>query len=99
MKDSGFYKVEIHFDSNPFNVLEETTTFEFVTNGRVGNHLVDLQKGVIPIVRTTTKYSIPACKFNAAHHSVLTAIKTSVKNELSAHFPKIDFNNALIEIL
>jgi hypothetical protein len=60
MNNSGFYKITLPFENNLFDELSHSFHFEDVAKGRIGNHLVNVSAEGIPIVRTTTMYTIPA---------------------------------------
>ena len=74
-----------------FTELSTTTQFEPITKGRNGAVLVNVQDGVIPIVRTTTIYKNPAQKFLPIHHTIIQEISTITGLPLK-------FNNILSEI-
>jgi hypothetical protein len=78
-------------EGNLFEELLASVRFEDVGKGRQGAVLIKLdQLCNIPIVRTTTRYSVPAQLFRSVHDRLAQQIKTTAL--LSA-----DFNNALIE--
>jgi hypothetical protein len=87
-----FIKIGLDYKQNLFPELLTQTTFEDVTGGRKGAVLVDMRKGLIPIVRTTTKYTNPAQKFKSLHYDIMNKIRESINIE------DIGFNNALIEV-
>jgi hypothetical protein len=92
MSSAEFFKINLDLKTNLFNDLLKGTDFESVAKGRIGNHLVNADGNGIPIVRTTTKYNIPAHNFSAIHHMIVDRI-----NNL-ADVPALHFNNALIEV-
>ncbi len=93
--DLGFNKIHLPLENNLFNELSNSVEFEKITNGRIANQLVNIENNLIPIVRTTSKYSIPAQNFADVHHLISNTInQTLIKND----FPIQYFNNALIEI-
>lgn len=97
MGNTGFYKITPDLESNLFNDLLSVTDFETIAKGRIGNHLVNVGDSGIPIVRTTTKYNIPAHNFSAIHHMVVERINDTIRRE-NAGVPALHFNNALIEV-
>jgi hypothetical protein len=83
------YTVPIAGD--PFEQLQAAVRFEAVGKGRQGAVLVKSDEtGSIPIVRTTTRYSIPAQCFQSVHDRLARQIQTIASLA-------VDFNNALIE--
>lgn len=87
-----FEKIIINFGKqNLFQQLVNSTNFEDITKGRKGAVLVDNRNGLIPIVRTTTKYETPAQKFLPIHYELMKKINEKFHERL-------EFNNALIEI-
>lgn len=93
MSQNDFIKETLAFDQNLFHELSNQINFENVGKGRVGNHLVKTSDKGIPIVRTTTQYTIPAHNFSSTHHKIIACI-----NDKSVKSNTINFNNALIEI-
>lgn len=91
----GFYKFILPFGPDLFTELSGSADFEDVAKGRKGNHLVDMREGRAPLVRTTTKYNIPANCFSGMHHQIVESIKNEANGSVAM---PIDFNNALIEI-
>lgn len=76
----------------PFEELREAIRFEKVGKGRLGTVLVQPnQAGDVPLVRTTTPYTVPAHGFRSVHARLAQQIQKS------ASITKA-FNNALIEI-
>ncbi|WP_109435742.1 alpha-ketoglutarate-dependent dioxygenase AlkB [Aquimarina sp. AU119] len=98
MNNTDFYKITLPFGQNLFNKLFNTIEFENIGNGRMGNHLVKVCDSGIPIVRTTTKYNIPAHNFSSIHNMIVDSIKDNIQNENLEYLPSINFNNALIEV-
>ena len=97
MSHSAFYQIKLPLEKNIFNDLLNSATFEPAGKGRMGNHLVKIVNEEIPVVRTTTKYSVPANAFSDIHNQLVAMINTKV----SADHPDIpiqNFNNALIEV-
>lgn len=97
MINSEFYIIKLPLDKNLFNDLLTSVEFESTGKGRLGNHLVKVDDQNIPIVRTTTRYSIPAVRFSEIHNTLVDTINhTIVTNhpEISVQ----NFNNALIEV-
>lgn len=74
-----------------FSTLSKGVQFEDVIKGRKGAVLIDVKDGLIPLVRTTSKYEIPAQRFQDIHYNIITKIKEESKIDTQ-------FNNALIEI-
>lgn len=93
MSNAGFYKITLDLETNLFNELSGATAFETIAKGRIGNHLVHVSEKGVPIVRTTTKYNIPANNFCAIHHMLVERI-----NATADGIPGLTFNNALIEV-
>src|SRR6478735_12776710 len=89
MSNTGFYKITLDLETNLFNGLLGATDFETIAKGRIGNHLVNVSERGVPIVRTTTKYNIPANNFSAIHHRIIDAINDTVTD-----IPTLHFNNA-----
>lgn len=98
MNNSGFYKITLPLETNLFNELFHSIDFEDVAKGRIGNHLVDVGDAGVPIVRTTTKYNIPAHNFSSIHHRLVDCINSTIQNNDTDELPPMLFNNALIEI-
>lgn len=97
MNSTGFNKITLDLKTNLFSGLLSATAFETIAKGRIGNHLVNVGDKGIPIVRTTTKYNIPAHNFSAIHHSIVECIINTVA-ENGLNIPARHFNNALIEV-
>jgi hypothetical protein len=93
MNNTAFHKITLDTKRNLFPELFSETTFESVAKGRLGNHLVNVDDNGVAIVRTTTKYNIPANNFSATHHMIVKSI-----NDQLADIPAQHFNNALIEV-
>jgi len=89
---SDFRKFAIDRKENIFQELEQSAQFEEVTNGRVGVVLLDDRSGLIPIVRTTTRYEQAAQSFSKIHYHLIDSIK-----EVSG-IKDLDFNNGLFEL-
>ncbi|OJJ15426.1 hypothetical protein BKI52_39105 [marine bacterium AO1-C] len=98
MEKQGFYQLTLPLANDLFSELSTSIDFEGVTNGRVGNHLVNVSDEGIPIVRTTTKYNIPAHRFDALHRQIAESIKEAVGEQGQIQLPEVPFNNALIEV-
>jgi hypothetical protein len=76
---------------NPFEELLASVRFEDVGKGRQGAVLIKIDEtGSIPIVRTTTRYSTPAQRFQSVHDRLARQIQTIASLA-------VGFNNALIE--
>lgn len=93
----GFYKITLPAKQNLFESLMNSADFEEIGKGRLGNHLVKEDHGVIAVVRTTTRYSIPANLFSDVHCSVIAEINKIISATDTA-LPEQNFNNALIEV-
>ena len=88
-----FTKIILDYKRNLFFELCQITEFEDVTKGRKGAILIKVKNDdLIPIVRTTTKYSKPAQKFKPIHFDIMANIRSK------SNLEEIGFNNALIEI-
>ena len=98
MSSVEFFKIDLDLKTNLFHDLLKGTDFESVGKGRIGNHLVNVNGNGIPIVRTTTKYNIPAQNFSAIHHMVVERINDAIKMNNLVGVPEQYFNNALIEV-
>ncbi|BAV07976.1 hypothetical protein SAMN05421788_103319 [Filimonas lacunae] len=98
MSNTAFHKITLNFPHNLFSELAGSTTFEPVIKGRTGNHLVKPEDKGIPIVRTTTRYHIPANTFSATHQRIADRIYATIRNNNPANIPALHFNNALIEV-
>jgi len=86
-----FRALALQTDGNPFDELFTSVQFEDVGKGRQGNVLVQPDDaGGIPIVRTTTKYSVRAQCFQPVHARLARQIQTL------ASLP-VCLNNALVE--
>jgi len=92
INSSNFRKCIVENNIYTFESLKKSALFEDIALGRKGGVLVSSENNIIPIVRTTTKYIKPAKKFSKIHHELIANIKTA------ACIPKMEFNNALIEI-
>ncbi len=86
-----FTKIILDYEKNLFSELTAITDFEDIAKGRKGAVFVDTKNDLIPLVRTTTKYTKPAQKFKAIHFDVMEKIKEKT------NIDEISFNNALIE--
>ena len=96
MNNSGFYKLQLSFEEN-FKDLFNSTEFEISGKGRLGNHLVKVNGENSAIVRTTTRYTIPATPFSDIHCLLINKINEKILTE-NINLPKQNFNNALIEV-
>ncbi|MBW2960545.1 hypothetical protein [Mesonia aestuariivivens] len=90
-----FYISNLSFTKNIFEELANGTEFEILGKGRLGNNLVKPEENGIPIVRTTTAFTISANKFSKIHQEIIDGIDNNIKKK---NFSKTRFNNALIEI-
>ena len=75
-----------------------SVAFETVGKGRLVNHLVKLSDLGIPLVRTTTKYTIPPHDFSAIHNTILESIQDTVQTTDEIPIDEVSFNNAFIEV-
>jgi hypothetical protein len=98
MNNDGFFKIELPLENNVFQALSESVDFVSTGKGRLGNHLVDRTDKGVPIVRTTTRYDVPAHTFSSIHHNLVDEIKNEIERSDSDHLKSVHFNNALIEI-
>lgn len=98
MIDSGFYKIALPLEKNLFTELFHSIDFESLAKGRLGNNLVRVDGKGVPIVRTTTKYNIPAHNFSAVHNIIVDCINNAITNTNLYDIPIPYFNNALIEV-
>jgi len=98
MEKIGFHQFKLPLTGNLFTELSNAIDFEQVTQGRIGNHLVDMSEEGVPIVRTTTKYDIPAHNFDSLHHHITASIQEMVEGQAHIQLPDKPFNNALIEV-
>lgn len=96
--DLEFYNIILPLENNLFKELSNSIEFEKITNGRIANHLVRIEKNLVPIVRTTSKYNIPSQKFSTIHNLVISTINQTIINNNLKNIPFQHFNNALIEI-
>lgn len=98
MNNLGFYKFNLPLEVNLFGELLDANDFENVSKGRIGNHLVHVSDDGIPIVRTTTKYNIPAHNFSSIHHQIIEHINSVIQDSNLDILPPLHFNNALVEV-
>jgi hypothetical protein len=98
IEKNGFYQFSLSLEDTQFESLFKSVIFEDVGKGRKGNHLVKVSATGIPLVRTTTKYTIPAHDFSSIHNTIAEQIETIVKDTPEIPFSEVSFNNALIEI-
>ena len=97
MNGTEFQKIILPLETNLFTDLSHSAEFESTGKGRLGNHLVKVDGPFIPIVRTTTRYTIPAVVFSEIHHHLVNSINERLSAE-NSEIPAQHFNNALIEI-
>lgn len=93
MHSSGFNKITLPLNKASFSELINETEFEDLAKGRMGNHLVKVSDSGIPLVRTTTQYTIAANQFTVKHHNLVNCIQRHLD-----HLPTFLFNHALIEV-
>lgn len=98
MNYDGFRKIVLPLQSNMFQALSGSVDFVSTGKGRFGNHLVDKTDKGVPIVRTTTRYDVPAHNFSSLHHNLVDEINKGVKRSDLDNLQSVHFNNALIEI-
>lgn len=98
MDNHGFYQFHLPLPQNTFSELIDSVDFEMVAQGRIGNHLVKVGEEGIPMVRTTTKYNIPAQDFGALHQTIADHIQKEATAQAQIQLPLEPFNNALIEV-
>ena len=94
MNNHPFYKTILPLETNLFESLSKEIVFETLGKGRVGNHIVKYMDA-IPIVRTTTKFTILSHYFTVPHLNILNQINKILEQE---NQPKTAFNCGLIEI-
>jgi len=95
MKTLPFYKTTIPLEKTLFKALSEEITFEILGKGRLGNHIVKQTTKGVPLVRTTSKFTIPPYYFSENHRHILEKINETL---LSEGQPEQEFNSGLIEI-
>lgn len=95
MKTLPFYKTTIPLEKTFFKALSEEITFETLGKGRLGNHIVKETTRGVPLVRTTSKFTIPPYYFSKNHHHILEKINQTLRSEGQ---PEQEFNSGLIEI-
>lgn len=76
-------------DWDAFSKLSTNVQLQPVTKGRLGANLVSLENGLVPLVRTTTRYTNPNQIMTENHQHLLGCIQKVVP---------CNFNNALLEI-
>lgn len=96
MNNTEFHKIILPLDQDLFSELSGSVQFEVTGKGRLGNHLVYEGEEGIPLVRTTTNYSIPAHTFSDQHKMIVDSIHANFNDVKQSAIPL--FNNALIEI-
>ncbi|GAA1514045.1 hypothetical protein GCM10009827_030890 [Dactylosporangium maewongense] len=88
---SEFRSYTLTAGGNPFEELFASVRFEPVGKGRLGAVLVGTgETGDVPIVRTTTRYSLPAQRFPPVYERLARQVQAC------AALPAA-FNNALVE--
>ncbi|WP_281231766.1 hypothetical protein [Flavobacterium gelatinilyticum] len=98
MNNQDFFVSTILLEENIFDELSKSVEFENVAKGRIGNHLVKITDKGVPMVRTTTLYTIPAQDFCSIHHKIVQKINDAIQGKIENKLQIQDFNNALIEI-
>lgn len=98
MNVSEFYKITLPLDINLFDELSNSIEFEKIIKGRIANNLVLKVQNRVPIVRTTSKYNIPAQNFLEIHKKIIKLINESIIANHLTNIPFQHFNNALIEV-
>lgn len=97
MSFSDFYTIILPPQQNLFSELLHSADLESTGKGRLGNHLTNMQGQNVPVVRTTTRFNIPAGTFSQIHHRLVAEINdTLLANQTD--IPVQKFNNALIEV-
>ena len=95
MSNQPFYKTTLPLESTLFKDLSEEITFETLGKGRAGNTITKSINDGIPIVRTTTQFTIPAHYFTVNHLDILNYLDHILTAEKQ---PKTAFNCGLIEM-
>lgn len=98
MNVSNFYKIILPLEINLFDELLDSIEFEKINKGRIANNLVLIEENRVPIVRTTSKYSIPAQNFLEVHKKIIKSINQNIIDNHLTNIPFQYFNNALIEV-
>lgn len=98
MNIAGFYKIKLPLETNLFDELSNSIDFEKINTGRIANNLVLIEKNRVPIVRTTSKYNIPAQIFLEIHKKIIELINQNIIESHLTNIPFQHFNNALIEV-
>lgn len=96
MQDTGFYKFILPAAPS-FEELAASAKLQELGKGRLGNHLVQVQEQGIPLVRTTTQYTIPAQPFGSLHEQIIQQLQASIQAQPALGLPTPTFNNALME--
>ncbi|WP_294283865.1 alpha-ketoglutarate-dependent dioxygenase AlkB [uncultured Chryseobacterium sp.] len=97
MNGSGFYQLILPSEQSLFEKLTNAVDFEITGKGRLGNHLVKENNGIIPLVRTTTRFQNRAGLFCNIHLQIIKKINAFILSE-NLEVPEQDFNNALAEV-
>lgn len=92
---SLFHQFQLDIAENLFQELARANSFEPVTEGRMGNHLMLESAKGFPLVRTTTKYDIPAQKFSLLHKKLARQILEQASEQ---GISITSLNNALVEL-
>lgn len=95
MSTHPFYKTTIPLKANCFDSLSKEITLESLGKGRLGNHIVKQATNGVPLVRTTSKFTIPPYYFSENHLHILEKINQTL---ISEGKPEAKFNCGLIEI-
>lgn len=98
MNLAGFYKITLTLDRHLFDELSNSIEFEKITNGRVANNLVYIKENRVPIVRTTSQYTIPAQNFLEIHQKIIKSLHHTIVDHQLTEIPIQQFNHALIEV-
>ena len=98
MITTEFKTIMLPLKKNMFEKLSNSVEFEKVGKGRESNILLNVTNEGIPLVRTTTKYTIPTQNFSLVHHKLIEEIKRAVKSSEHLDASTLNFNNALIDI-
>ena len=98
MNTSEFYKITLPLNMNLFDELFNSIEFENINKGRIANNLVLIEENRVPIVRTTSKYNIPAQNFLDIHKNIIKLMNQNIIDNNFTSIPFQDFNHALIEV-
>lgn len=97
MQNTGFYKFILP-TAPSFEALAANATLQELGKGRQGNHLVQLQGHGIPLVRTTTQYTLAAQPFGSLQEQIVQQLQETILQHPNLGLPVPVFNNALMEV-